>query len=410
MRIHVIHPLPPHQPQHSNTSPHRLPVCPSLGRARSLFTIAHTPSPRLNTPPLSLPLPPVWEALSPISPMFTIAAAFGNVHGVYKAGNVKLQPELLGNFQKYLAEKLGKPADAKPFFFVFHGGSGSEKKDIEAALANGVVRAALAPDKRNPFPLVQTPKHTRAHSVPKDTRAHLSQPVELPSPPFPHMQPHRPHACSSLPSCCLSPPAAFPVAATAPYPLRCPLHCPHSRHPTPTQHRCCRPRLLPSGSYPTRYRPSCRQPACAAGQDERGHRHPVGLLEGHPRLLQVQRGQASGPDGQQQGPRRAQQVLLRPAQVAARGRGVDGRARQGGLRRPQERQLGIHALGGSRRVPGHLSTASGDPRNLAIQRSVEGVRDAPTTCSGDKTVLAAERGGNAPRLGGKSACRAGVRL
>jgi len=88
----------------------------------------------------------VWEALSPISPMFTIAAAFGNVHGVYKAGNVKLQPELLGNFQKYLAEKLGKPADAKPFFFVFHGGSGSEKKDIEAALANGVVKMNVDTD------------------------------------------------------------------------------------------------------------------------------------------------------------------------------------------------------------------------------------------------------------------------
>merc|ERR1712187_462486 len=50
----------------------------------------------------------VWEGLSPISPMFTIAAAFGNVHGVYKAGNVKLQPELLHNFQKFAGAKVGK--------------------------------------------------------------------------------------------------------------------------------------------------------------------------------------------------------------------------------------------------------------------------------------------------------------
>merc|ERR1719192_2538962 len=70
----------------------------------------------------------VWDRLSPISPMFTIAAAFGNVHGVYKPGNVKLQPELLDSFQKNLGAKLGQE---KPFFFVFHGGSGSEKADID---------------------------------------------------------------------------------------------------------------------------------------------------------------------------------------------------------------------------------------------------------------------------------------
>merc|ERR1712003_134482 len=58
----------------------------------------------------------VYQGLSPISEMFTIAAAFGNVHGVYKAGNVKLQPSLLGDFQKYAADKLGSPL---PLFFVF---------------------------------------------------------------------------------------------------------------------------------------------------------------------------------------------------------------------------------------------------------------------------------------------------
>merc|ERR1719301_127837 len=70
----------------------------------------------------------VWTALSPISEKFTIAAAFGNVHGVYKPGNVVLQPNLLNDFQKYAAAKLGQE---RPYFFVFHGGSGSEKKDID---------------------------------------------------------------------------------------------------------------------------------------------------------------------------------------------------------------------------------------------------------------------------------------
>merc|ERR1711963_253325 len=85
----------------------------------------------------------VWEGLSPISEKFTIAAAFGNVHGVYKPGNVKLQPELLDSFQKNMEKKLGYE---KPFFFVFHGGSGSEKKDIDAAVRFGVVKMNVDTD------------------------------------------------------------------------------------------------------------------------------------------------------------------------------------------------------------------------------------------------------------------------
>jgi len=85
----------------------------------------------------------VWDKLSPISPMFTIAAAFGNVHGVYKPGNVKLQPELLDSFQKNLGPIVGYE---KPFFFVFHGGSGSEKKDIENAVSFGVVKMNVDTD------------------------------------------------------------------------------------------------------------------------------------------------------------------------------------------------------------------------------------------------------------------------
>mmetsp|Transcript_64898 Transcript_64898/g.107559 ORF Transcript_64898/g.107559 Transcript_64898/m.107559 type:complete len:353 (+) Transcript_64898:89-1147(+) len=85
----------------------------------------------------------VWEGLAPISEKFTIAAAFGNVHGVYKPGNVKLQPELLDSFQKFAGAKLSQE---KPFFFVFHGGSGSELKDITNAVDYGVVKMNVDTD------------------------------------------------------------------------------------------------------------------------------------------------------------------------------------------------------------------------------------------------------------------------
>jgi fructose-bisphosphate aldolase class II len=85
----------------------------------------------------------VWTALSPISEKFTIAAAFGNVHGVYKPGNVVLQPKLLDDFQKYAAEKLGVD---KPYFFVFHGGSGSTNEEITNAVSYGVVKMNVDTD------------------------------------------------------------------------------------------------------------------------------------------------------------------------------------------------------------------------------------------------------------------------
>mmetsp|Transcript_98192 Transcript_98192/g.262308 ORF Transcript_98192/g.262308 Transcript_98192/m.262308 type:complete len:265 (+) Transcript_98192:331-1125(+) len=85
----------------------------------------------------------VHEALSPISEKFTIAAAFGNVHGAYKPGNVKLRPELLVEYQKFAAEKTGKE---KPLFLVFHGGSGSEMSEIEAAIDAGAVKMNVDTD------------------------------------------------------------------------------------------------------------------------------------------------------------------------------------------------------------------------------------------------------------------------
>ncbi|PLW18481.1 hypothetical protein PCANC_12289 [Puccinia coronata f. sp. avenae] len=87
----------------------------------------------------------VYAAFSKISPMFSIAAAFGNVHGVYKPGNVSLQPELLGKHQAYCKEKL-KTDDPRPLYLVFHGGSGSTKKEIATALANGVVKMNVDTD------------------------------------------------------------------------------------------------------------------------------------------------------------------------------------------------------------------------------------------------------------------------
>src|SRR5919107_925503 len=71
---------------------------------------------------------------------YLLAATFGNVHGVYKPGNVKLRPEVLAEGQKVAAAKLGLAEDAKPFDFVFHGGSGSLKSEIEDSLRYGVVK------------------------------------------------------------------------------------------------------------------------------------------------------------------------------------------------------------------------------------------------------------------------------
>lgn len=88
----------------------------------------------------------VYEALSPVSPNFSIAAAFGNVHGVYAPGGVHLSPELLGNHQVYVAKKLQHPENAKPVFFVFHGGSGSSVEEYRTAINFGVVKVNLDTD------------------------------------------------------------------------------------------------------------------------------------------------------------------------------------------------------------------------------------------------------------------------
>ncbi|NPA27666.1 MAG: class II fructose-bisphosphate aldolase [Epsilonproteobacteria bacterium] len=85
-----------------------------------------------------------YEELSKISPRFTIAASFGNVHGVYKPGNVKLEPKILYNSQKYIEEKFNTPP--KPVNFVFHGGSGSSLEEIREAISYGVVKMNIDTD------------------------------------------------------------------------------------------------------------------------------------------------------------------------------------------------------------------------------------------------------------------------
>jgi fructose-bisphosphate aldolase class II len=88
----------------------------------------------------------VYEELSKVSDMFTVAAAFGNVHGVYSPGNVRLEPDILNRAQDYISDKLGEGAPDKPVMFVFHGGSGSELSDIRRALGFGVVKMNIDTD------------------------------------------------------------------------------------------------------------------------------------------------------------------------------------------------------------------------------------------------------------------------
>ncbi|EAZ79245.1 class II fructose-bisphosphate aldolase [Algoriphagus machipongonensis] len=85
-----------------------------------------------------------YENLKKIDDLFTIAAAFGNVHGVYKPGNVSLKPEILKNSQEYINEKYG--TTGKPLNFVFHGGSGSSVEEIREANSYGSIKMNIDTD------------------------------------------------------------------------------------------------------------------------------------------------------------------------------------------------------------------------------------------------------------------------
>jgi fructose-bisphosphate aldolase class II len=85
-----------------------------------------------------------YEELLKVSDKFTIAAAFGNVHGVYKPGNVKLTPKILKNSQEFVQQKFN--TDHNPVDFVFHGGSGSTLEEIREAISYGVIKMNIDTD------------------------------------------------------------------------------------------------------------------------------------------------------------------------------------------------------------------------------------------------------------------------
>ena len=85
-----------------------------------------------------------YEELMKVSPRFTIAAAFGNVHGVYKPGNVKLTPKILKNSQAFVQDKFNTIAN--PIDFVFHGGSGSSQDEIREGISYGVIKMNIDTD------------------------------------------------------------------------------------------------------------------------------------------------------------------------------------------------------------------------------------------------------------------------
>lgn len=91
-----------------------------------------------------------YEELMKISPRFTIAASFGNVHGVYKPGNVVLKPSILKDSQAYIHEKYNTE-NSRPVDFVFHGGSGSDEKDIKDSIDYGVIKMNIDTDTQYAF-------------------------------------------------------------------------------------------------------------------------------------------------------------------------------------------------------------------------------------------------------------------
>jgi fructose-bisphosphate aldolase class II len=90
-----------------------------------------------------------YEHMRSVSHRFTVAAAFGNVHGVYKPGNVKLEPVILKNSQDYVQHKFN--TSPRPVHFVFHGGSGSSKEEIREAISYGAVKMNIDTDMQYAF-------------------------------------------------------------------------------------------------------------------------------------------------------------------------------------------------------------------------------------------------------------------
>jgi fructose-bisphosphate aldolase class II len=103
---------------------------------------SHIDSSKLYTQPEEVAY--AYENMNAVSNRFTVAAAFGNVHGVYKPGNVKLSPIILNNSQEFIQKKFN--TGAKPVNFVFHGGSGSSREEIREAISYGAVKMNIDTD------------------------------------------------------------------------------------------------------------------------------------------------------------------------------------------------------------------------------------------------------------------------
>ena len=108
---------------------------------------SHVDSNKLFTQPEDVAF--AYEELSKVSSQFTIAAAFGNVHGVYKPGNVKLTPKILRDSQDYVSKKYNLPHNALDL--VFHGGSGSTLEEIREAISYGVIKMNIDTDLQYAF-------------------------------------------------------------------------------------------------------------------------------------------------------------------------------------------------------------------------------------------------------------------
>ena len=195
----------------------------------------------------------VYKALNAVEGgRFTVAAAFGNVHGVYAPGNVKLTPEILHNTQKYITEQTGAE-DGKPVCFVFHGGSGSSREDIRYAIEAGTVKMNIDTDTQWAFWDGMREYEAKFHDylqgqVWADQR--LSQPSVPPRPPSPR------------------PPSRIPWHTRAP-PPRGRLATP-SRRPSPTRStttracRCARARRRWPSAWARPWRISTASTSCKA--------------------------------------------------------------------------------------------------------------------------------------------------
>lgn len=141
----------------------------------------------------------VWYTYDQLSKVkngaFTIAASFGNVHGVYAPGNVELKPEILHQCQTYISEKLKLPVGSKPCNFVFHGGSGSSVEDIRYSIEAGVFKMNIDTDTQWAFwdgvRKFEAKNRDYLQGQIGNPEGAVRIPTPLSPPPSPLLEPHR---------------------------------------------------------------------------------------------------------------------------------------------------------------------------------------------------------------------------